>query len=219
MNETIQSIVVLLPTVLLAVTVHEVAHGWMADRLGDGTARLQGRLTLNPLKHMDLMGTLVFFLTQMIGWAKPVPINPYNFRNPRRDMVWVAMAGPVANFLLASAAAILYHMLGGTPSWQGMGHGGSFSFAREPLWLMSNLTVRINIGLAIFNAIPVPPLDGSRVLAGILPSYLAAGYARMERYGMVIIILLVLTGMIDRFIFPIIHTLTEVLLQSSVSIC
>lgn len=219
MIDTIQSLVILLPTILMAVTVHEVAHGWMADRLGDHTARMQGRLTLNPIKHLDLMGTLAFFLTQMIGWAKPVPVNPYNFKNPRKDMVWVGLAGPAANFLLAALAAIVHHLLSATPVWHLAKSNDSMTFAVNPLCLISNLTVRINIGLAIFNAIPVPPLDGSRILAGLLPANLAVLYGRTERYGFLILILLLLTGMIDKFIFPIIHTLTEAFLQTSVSVC
>jgi Zn-dependent protease len=102
LNEMIQQISVLLVPILMAVTFHELAHGWAAYRLGDPTAKMAGRLTLNPLKHLDVLGTIVFFVTRMIGWAKPVPVNPFNFKNPKRDMAWVALAGPAMNLLLAA---------------------------------------------------------------------------------------------------------------------
>jgi Zn-dependent protease len=216
LEETIQRLVILVPAVLLAVTVHEVAHGWMADRLGDKTARLHGRLTLNPIKHLDLVGTAVFFLTQMIGWAKPVPVNPYNFQNPRRDMVWVALAGPLSNLILAVCCAILYHFLAAGFSLGGRGLSAPLAFITEPLLLMSYAAVRINIGLAIFNIIPVPPLDGSKILAGILPATLADSYARIERFGFLILLLLLFTGIIDRLVFPVIRMLTGLLLQSDI---
>ncbi len=216
MQETIQRLVVLAPVVLLAVTVHEVAHGWVADRLGDKTARLHGRLTANPLKHLDPVGTVVFFLTQMIGWAKPVPVNPYNFQNPKKDMVWVALAGPVSNLIVAVFCAILYHLLVTGSGFCGVGLSRPLAFVTEPLLLMTYVGVRINIGLAIFNIIPVPPLDGSKILAGILPDKLADGYARMGRFGFLLLLLLVFTGIIDRFIFPVIGMLTSVLLQGNI---
>jgi len=102
---------VAIPPMLLAISVHEASHGWVADRLGDHTARDSGRLTLNPLKHLDVVGTLVFILTRLIGWAKPVPVNPYNLRNPRRDMLWVSLAGPGSNMLVALASALVYRIL------------------------------------------------------------------------------------------------------------
>ncbi|MDD5450960.1 MAG: site-2 protease family protein [Desulfovibrionales bacterium] len=214
MEETIQRLVILVPAVLLAVTVHEVAHGWVADRLGDKTARLHGRLTFNPIKHLDLVGTVVFFLTQMIGWAKPVPVNPYNFQNPRRDMVWVSLAGPLSNLILAVCSAILYHLLASGFSLGSGGLSTSLAFITEPLLLMSYAAVRINVGLAIFNIIPIPPLDGSKILAGILPASLADSYARIERFGFLILLLLLFTGIIDRLVFPVIRMLTGLLLQS-----
>lgn len=216
MHETIQRLAILTPAILLSVTVHEVAHGWIADRLGDKTARLNGRLTANPIKHLDLVGTVVFFLTQMIGWAKPVPINPYNFRNPRRDMVWVALAGPASNFILAVCCALLCHLLASSSGLSSGSLSSPLAFMTEPLLLMSYVAVRINIGLAIFNIIPIPPLDGSKILAGILPDALAGGYARMERFGFLILLFLVFSGIIDRLLFPVIGSLTAVLLQSGV---
>ena len=113
MEDTIIRISILAVPILLAVTVHEVAHGWAASKLGDDTARLAGRLTLNPIKHLDLVGTLVFLVTQMVGWAKPVPVNPYNFRNPRQDMLWVSAAGPGANLILAGLFAVIFRGISG----------------------------------------------------------------------------------------------------------
>jgi Zn-dependent protease len=216
LEETIRRLVILVPAVLLAVTVHEVAHGWVADRLGDKTARLHGRLTLNPIKHLDWVGTVVFFLTQMIGWAKPVPVNPYNFQNPRRDMVWVSLAGPLSNLILAVCSAILYHLLAAGFSLGGGGLSTPPAFITEPLLLLSYAAVRINVGLAIFNIIPIPPLDGSKILAGILPATLADSYARIERFGFLILLLLLFTGIIDRLVFPVIRMLTGLLLQSDI---
>lgn len=207
---------ILAPVVLLAITVHEIAHGWVADFLGDKTARLQGRLTANPIKHLDLVGTVVFFLTQMIGWAKPVPVNPYNFQNPRRDMIWVAVAGPVSNLILAVCSAILYQFLASSFGFGGIGLARPLAFIMEPVLLMSYVAVQINIGLAIFNIVPVPPLDGSKILAGLLPATWAQGYARMERFGFLILLLLVFTGIIDRVIYPIIGMLTAILLQGGI---
>jgi len=188
--------------VLLAVTFHELAHGYVANRLGDPTARMAGRLTLNPIKHLDLVGTLVFFITQMIGWAKPVPINPRNFRRPRQDMIWVSLAGPVANLLLALIFAQIFKLLlplAASPSW-------------IPLLRLLAFVVSINIGLAIFNLIPIPPLDGSHVLAGILPRQLAISYAGIGRYGFLILLLLIFMRVIDRVIYPIITALRGLML-------
>ncbi|MFH1148153.1 MAG: site-2 protease family protein [Pseudomonadota bacterium] len=219
MIDSIQSFIILAPSILLAVTVHEFAHGWVADRLGDNTARLQGRLTLNPLKHLDLVGTIVFFLTHMIGWAKPVPVNPYNFRNPRKGMLWVALAGPVSNLLFAVCCAILHYALGCVSGMSFLGEHRFLSLVTEPLYIMSSVAVRINVGLAVFNVIPVPPLDGSKILAGVLPASLAAGYARIERFGFLILILLLISGVVDTLVFPVIHILTDVLLHQGVTVC
>ena len=219
MIDSIQYIIILAPSILLAVTVHEVAHGWVADRLGDKTARLQGRLTLNPLKHLDLVGTIVFFLTHMIGWAKPVPVNPYNFRNPRKGMLWVALAGPLSNLVLAVCCAVVHYALGTISVMPFLSEQRFLSFIVEPLYTMSSVAVRINVGLAIFNAVPVPPLDGSKILAGVLPASLAAGYARVERFGFLILILLLITGVIDALVFPVIRTVTDILLHQGITVC
>ena len=170
-TDIIQQIVLLAFPVLIAVTFHELAHGYVADRLGDPTARLTGRLTINPLKHLDPVGTLVFIITRMIGWAKPVPVNPYNLRNPKKDMIWVSLAGPAANLIIAFIASVVFRILLNLPvsPFSDMGQK-----ILAPLILIARITVTINIGLGVFNLIPVPPLDGSKILMGLLPYRQAA---------------------------------------------
>lgn len=204
----IQKIAILVPPILLAVTFHEMAHGWVAFRLGDPTAKALGRLTFNPLKHLDPVGTLVFFLTQTIGWAKPVPVNPAYFADPRRDMMWVAFAGPAANLLLAVAIALFLR--------GASGHAFSlfqtYEYFGRPLLLMAYLGIKINIGLAVFNLLPIPPLDGSKILAGILPRSAAPILDGLDRYGFILILLLVFTGVTDHIIVPLIHAIDSLLL-------
>lgn len=173
---------------MLAIVCHEVSHGYVAWRFGDPTARMMGRLTLNPIKHIDIIGTLMIFFVG-IGWAKPVPVVYENLHNPKRDMIWVAAAGPITNITLATISAFA---LRGLVTLSGQATSVSaISIFLEPLVLMLAFSVYINLLLAIFNMIPVPPLDGGRVLAGLLPYRQAAVLARIEPYGMVIIILLV----------------------------
>jgi Zn-dependent protease len=173
---------------MLAIVCHEVSHGFIAWRYGDPTARMLGRLTLNPLKHIDIVGTLMIFFVG-IGWAKPVPVVYENLRNPKRDMIWVAAAGPITNILLALVSAAL---LRGLVAFANPTTSGSpLTMIIEPLVLMLAFSVYINLLLAIFNMIPLPPLDGGRVLVGLLPYRQANALARIEPYGMVIIIVLV----------------------------
>ncbi len=207
LTNTLQQIVVLAPPILLAVTVHEVAHGYVADRLGDPTARMAGRLTLNPLKHLDLVGTLVFFLTRMIGWAKPVPVNQFNLRNPRRDMIWVALAGPASNIGMAVICALAYRFLGGMRLESNIS-----MMVAEALFLMVRAGVMVNVGLAVFNLIPIPPLDGSNILAGMLPPEQARTYLKIGRYGFIILVLLIVSGAVDRVVFPVIRTIISLLI-------
>lgn len=182
-----------IPALLLAVTFHEVAHGWVADRLGDPTARRAGRLTLNPLPHIDPIGALAFVLMGF-GWAKPVPVNPYNFRHPVRDNVWVAAAGPGANVLVATASLIgLVLLLQFGPS----------AFWSQPIGGILLLSYRFNLILAIFNLIPLPPLDGSHVLKGFLPRRQLIAFERLEPVGPFLLILLVFTGAIGAILLPV----------------
>jgi Zn-dependent protease len=165
-----------LPAILLAITVHEYAHGRASDRLGDPTARMAGRLTLNPLKHLDLMGFICLLLAGF-GWAKPVPVNAAYFANPARDMMLSSAAGPVANLLAAVACGLLFDLVGGT----------------GPVGQMLALGIYYNIVLCLFNLLPVPPLDGSHVLKGLLPRSLALALSRYDRplmYGLFGVILL-----------------------------
>lgn len=206
--ETIQKIAILTPPILLAVTVHEMAHGWVAYRFGDPTAKAMGRLTLNPLKHLDLWGTLAFFITQAIGWAKPVPVNPAYFKNPKVDMIWVSLAGPAANILLAIvSAAILRQTIGPLSLWL-----QSSEYILRPLLYMAYVSIQINLGLAVFNLIPIPPLDGSKILMGLLPRNFALQYSRLEPYGFLLILALIFTGAIERIIVPLIFSLNHILI-------
>jgi Zn-dependent protease len=185
---------------LFAITCHEVSHGYIAWRYGDPTARMLGRLTLNPLKHIDIVGTLMIVFIG-IGWAKPVPVVYENLRNPKRDMIWVAAAGPITNLLLAfvSAMALRALVTFAAPS----AAGTQMAMIIEPMVLMLAFSVYINLLLAIFNMIPLPPLDGGRVLSGLLPYRQAAALARIEPYGMVIIIALVFfTNIFSYVIYP-----------------
>jgi len=185
---------------MLAITCHEVSHGMIAWHYGDPTARMQGRLTLNPLKHIDLVGTLMIFFVG-IGWAKPVPVVYENLRNPKRDMIWVAAAGPITNILLATVSALL---LRGIVSFVSPAAAGTpAAMLIEPVVLMLAFSVYINLLLAIFNMIPIPPLDGGRVLTGLLPWRQAQALARIEPYGMVLIIALVFfTNLFSYIISP-----------------
>lgn len=172
---------------LMAITCHEVSHGFVADKLGDNTARRMGRLTLNPIRHLDILGTLMVFIIG-IGWAKPVPVNFNNLGNPKRDMIWVAAAGPITNFSIAFLSAML--MRGILAIAEGIS-GGMTAMFIEPIVLMLAFSVYINLLLAIFNLIPVPPLDGGRVAVGLLPNRQAMLYSRIEPFGMIIILALI----------------------------
>lgn len=179
---------IMLVPALMAITCHEVSHGFVADKLGDKTARYMGRLTLNPLKHLDILGTLMVFIIG-IGWAKPVPVNFNNLRHPKRDMIWVAGAGPVTNFCLAFLSAML--MRGIVAGAAGVADASPLQAFIDPIVLMLAFSVYINLLLAIFNLIPVPPLDGGRVAVGLLPYRQSMAYARIEPYGMIIILALI----------------------------
>jgi Zn-dependent protease len=183
--------------VLLAVTFHEVAHGWVAYKFGDDTAKNAGRLTLNPIKHLDPVGTLVFIVTRMIGWAKPVPVNPSLMKNPRQDMLWVSAAGPAANLALAAVFGFLFQVLD-------TGWIVAPPYIFEPLIRIVIAGVTINCGLAVFNLIPIPPLDGAGILTGILPPHAAMSFERIRPYGFIILLILIFTRLVDKIIFPIV---------------
>lgn len=170
---------------LLAITCHEVSHGYIAWRYGDPTAKMLGRLTLNPLKHIDIFGTLMLVIVG-IGWAKPVPVVIENLRNPKRDMIWVSAAGPITNIALAITSALLLRLVAMLPT-----DTGGAAFILQPIGYMAAFSIYINLLLAFFNMIPIPPLDGGRVLMGMLPHRQANSLASIEPYGMFIIIALV----------------------------
>jgi Zn-dependent protease len=187
--------------VVLAIVLHEVAHGWVADRLGDDTARWMGRLTLNPVKHIDPIGTVLIPLALVVmqspiifGYAKPVPINFSKLRNPKRDMVWVALAGPVTNILLALVSTLILAAAARLPA--------ELAWLAEPVALMASASILINLVLCIFNLLPLPPLDGGRVAVGLLPGPAAYQLSRLEPYGFLIIVGLLLLGVLQNIIGP-----------------
>jgi len=185
-------LILLIPPLLFALTVHEFSHGFMALRLGDPTARLQGRLTLNPMAHLDPLGSLVFLFPPHIGWAKPVPVDVRYLGHPRRDMMWIALAGPVSNVLLALGFGTLLRALGAAPIV--FESPAAATLVRMVAW-----SVVLNLGLAAFNMIPIFPLDGSKVLAGLLSPRLAARYQSFEAVGPFLILGLVLLGSFSGF--------------------
>jgi Zn-dependent protease len=184
---------------LLSLTIHEAAHAWTADRLGDATARLQGRVSLNPMVHADLFGTIILPLVAIashlpiIGWAKPVPVSTRNLRNPRRDFMLVAAAGPISNLLQAIVAAVVLRVVVPTAFYT---QGGG------PLGYALYMAVQINLLLAFFNLIPVPPLDGGNVLLGLLPARAAIAYGQLRQYGFLLLYALLLTGVASALILP-----------------
>ena len=187
---------------LFSLTVHEMAHAWTADSLGDPTARLLGRVSLNPLVHADPIGTILFPLVAMIsgapllGWAKPVPVNGRRLGHPRRDFVFVAAAGPASNLLMAFTAAVLLAILPVSPQTLGE------SNVTVPLAAILSLAIQLNVLLAVFNMIPIPPLDGGNVLAGLLPATLAMSFNRIRPYGFILLYALILTNGFDYIIVP-----------------
>jgi Zn-dependent protease len=183
---------------LLSLTIHEAAHAWTADKLGDPTARMLGRVSLNPLVHVDWIGTVLLPIIAMvsnlplIGWAKPVPVNVRNLRHHRRDFMLVAAAGPISNLLQAVVYSLLFHLVASPDA----------ADAPSLLAWALRLAVWINVLLAFFNLIPVPPLDGGNVLLGLLPPRLAATYSQIRQYGFLILYLLMFTGVASAIMMP-----------------
>ncbi|MHC1745511.1 MAG: site-2 protease family protein [Syntrophobacteraceae bacterium] len=198
---------------LLAVTAHEVAHGWVADKRGDTTARDLGRITLNPFAHIDLVGTIILpailILTRtpfLFGWAKPVPVRFENLRGGRKDMALVAASGPVANLLLAIGSALVYRaVLAGNEMGLSMTNA-LFAFVSVPLKSMAAKSVELNLVLMTLNLLPVPPLDGGRILIGLLPERLGAMLEPLERFGLLIVLLLIGTDAWGYVMRPILKT-------------
>ncbi|MEE9161123.1 MAG: site-2 protease family protein [Gammaproteobacteria bacterium] len=188
--------------VIFAVTIHEVAHGWVASRFGDQTARSMGRLTLNPIKHIDPVGTIVvpvimYFASGFIfGWARPVPVNWRNLGHPRRDMALVAIAGPVANLLMLFFWAISAKII--------LLSGSDSNYLTQLLLIMCSIGITINIVLMILNLFPLLPLDGGRVLTAMLPPNLAIPFSRLEPYGLIILVLLLVSGILWKILIPVI---------------
>ncbi|MDQ6983142.1 MAG: site-2 protease family protein [Ghiorsea sp.] len=196
--------------VLLAIVLHEVAHGKVADMLGDDTARWMGRLTLNPISHIDPIGTVLIPLVLLVmgspflfGYAKPVPVNFNKLRNPKRDMILVALAGPLTNLALAIASALLL--------WVAFHMPESMRWFAEPLAMMCQASILINVVLFVFNLLPIPPLDGGRVAVGLLPKHLAYQLERIEPYGFFIIIGLLVIGVFQTVLGPIIYGIGKAL--------
>ena len=214
MFDKIFEIVWSIPAVLIAITFHEYCHGRMAYRLGDPTAAEAGRLTLNPLAHLDPIGTLMLLLFRF-GWAKPVPVNFNRLNNPKRGMIYVSLAGPIANIAIALIFAFMlrlsYYLIGQITMTQ---NSSFFNILLTTLrgWLIFLQTgVIINLALAIFNLIPVPPLDGSKILLGLLPYSQAYKFAKLEAYGPIFLLILVLSGIIGKVLFPIVFFLFRLL--------
>jgi Zn-dependent protease len=204
----LEEVIPLFVILILSLSFHEAAHAWSADRLGDPTARMLGRLTLNPLAHIDFIGTILFPLLAMfspvplIGWAKPVPVNIQNFRSPLRDFAIVAVAGPVSNLVLATGLIVIFFLMH-------PGGADAYTFNRASQVLVG--AIAMNVLLAVFNMLPVPPLDGGNVAIGLLPPPLANLLIRVRPWGFLVLYALLLSGVLDAIMRPISRLLQALL--------
>ena len=200
-------------TVMFAISIHEAAHGWMAYKFGDPTAKNQGRVTLNPIAHIDPIGTIIFPLLLILmgapvfGWAKPVMVNPYNLRNPRRDHMFIAASGPAANIIASLGAIILFLLL------KRFGVVNIMDPNPSVITLILIYLVIINIFLAIFNLIPIPPLDGSGILEGLLKGEALEAYQKIKPYGFIILLVVIYAGVLDIIARPIMSWVMGILLR------
>lgn len=224
-NSAIAQFILYMVALVFSLSVHESAHAWMSDRFGDDLARLQGRISLNPASHIDPIGTLLFpaisFFTgaPLIGWAKPTPVNPLRWRNKRVANFWVSIAGVICNFIIAIVAGVLIRMLFSTGliigTTGGLAPAGSSTVALGAVELLL-VFFQLNVALAVFNLLPIPPLDGSKVLASILPPSFDAGFEALERFGFILLFVAVFTGVL-RIIFGIVMPLAWALVFLGVS--
>lgn len=202
----IQKIAIYALPVIFAITVHEAAHGYAAKYFGDMTAHQEGRISLNPIKHIDLFGTIILpALTValggvLFGWAKPVPVNFSRLRNPKKDMLWVAVAGPASNLVMAILWVMVIKFANVAP----------LTFV-EPLMLMAEAGIIINVILMVLNLLPLPPLDGGRIAVSLLPTDLARSFSKLEPYGFIILIVLLLTGVLGKILTPLVSGVTNAL--------
>lgn len=203
-NGDIASLIVSIPIFIFAMVIHEVAHGWVAYKLGDPTAKFSGRLTLNPASHIDPLGTIILPIMLIVmkspvvfGWAKPVPINFMGLRNPKKDIMLVGLAGPLANIIFAFILAAMFRLFPVLHS----------PFIAEVVFG----SILVNLVLAAFNLIPIPPLDGSRILFGLLPPDIAMRYMRIEPYGFIILFILIWMGFLDSFVNPLVVILARII--------
>ena len=207
--ETLQKLIIAAPAMIVAIALHEVSHGYVAFRLGDPTAKLLGRLTLNPIAHIDLFGTIImpillYTLTDgrfMFGYAKPVPINPMNFKKPRQGMAISAAAGPITNIVLAFASFLIMNILFPLAS---LLPDLVAETVFKPIILVLQASIYWNVVLGVLNMIPIPPLDGGRVLTGMLPSKQAMLFSKIEPFGFIIVLVLFYTGIANLFIMPVV---------------
>ena len=204
---------------LLGVICHEVAHGWTAEKLGDPTARMLGRITLNPIAHIDLVGTillpgilLLIGSPFLFGWAKPVPVNFYALKGGRRDMALVALSGPLTNFLLAAASGLIYRSILWAFTHGYLSPTTGTIWVIEPILLMAEVSVSFNLVLMVINLLPIPPLDGGRIMMGLLPERLAESLASLERYGMLIVMILIGTRLWVHIVQPVIRFFRHLIL-------